>query len=380
MECGQALSAHSSADFGKGFGRILLDNVGCSGSESSLTECRHSGFGKHDCDHDEDAGVTCSVPLPTPQISLSPTREISWGERVNITCSVETQFTGGSFTLTKSSGSFRETKHGTSVTFSLPTVDFTHEGSYYCQYQTQTSGYNSSSPQSSSVDFLVVGRERLYLKYYFVSHGYYFTPFMSSSCFSVNLLQPNISFSASGDWFHWWLQEQEVTRGYSFSIICSTQPQYPGGSFHLRFNSGSSITKITKSAVNHSATFVFGEADYVHQGNYSCVYEVTVSSRTFSSNSTELLAITVKASLLLITGFAAAAAGLLLILVPSIIFFMKRSQQKQQVSGKTYRQQCTENEYAMNLIKNNNDKEDPHTEEDSFSTTEKDSMMETKLI
>ncbi|KAG9264038.1 deleted in malignant brain tumors 1 protein-like, partial [Astyanax mexicanus] len=210
------------------------------------------------------------VPLPTPQISLSPTREISWGERVNITCSVETQFTGGSFTLTKSSGSFRETKHGTSVTFSLPTVDFTHEGSYYCQYQTQTSGYNSSSPQSSSVDFLVV----------------------------VNLLQPNISFSASGDWFHWWLQEQEVTRGYSFSIICSTQPQYPGGSFHLRFNSGSSITKITKSAVNHSATFVFGEADYVHQGNYSCVYEVTVSSRTFSSNSTELLAITVKGTVI----------------------------------------------------------------------------------
>ncbi|KAG9264046.1 deleted in malignant brain tumors 1 protein-like [Astyanax mexicanus] len=342
MGCGGALSVHSSADFV--FGSIILDNVHCSGSERVITECRHNGFERHDCNRGENAGVTCSVPLPTPQISLSPTREISWGERVDITCSVETQFTGGSFTLTKSSGSFRETKHGTSVTFSLPTVDFTHEGSYYCQYQTQTSGYNSSSPQSSSVDFLVV----------------------------VNLLQPNISFSASGDWFHWWLQEQEVTRGYSFSIICSTQPQYPGGSFHLRFNSGSSITKITKSAVNHSASFFFHEADYDHQGNYSCVYEVTVSSRTFSSNSTELLAITVKASLLPITGFA--AAGLLLVLVPIIVFFFKRSKQK--MSAKMYHRQCTENEYAMTLVENDAN-EHPSIEEDSFSATEK---LETKLI
>uniref|UniRef100_A0A8B9H4B3 Deleted in malignant brain tumors 1 protein-like n=1 Tax=Astyanax mexicanus TaxID=7994 RepID=A0A8B9H4B3_ASTMX len=60
MGCGGALSVHSSADFGKGTGSILLDNVRCSGSESSITECRHNGFGRHDCNHGEDAGVTCS--------------------------------------------------------------------------------------------------------------------------------------------------------------------------------------------------------------------------------------------------------------------------------------------------------------------------------
>uniref|UniRef100_A0A3B1IF43 SRCR domain-containing protein n=1 Tax=Astyanax mexicanus TaxID=7994 RepID=A0A3B1IF43_ASTMX len=60
MGCGRALSVHSSAHFGQGTGPILLDNVRCSGSENSIRECRHNGFGRHDCNHGEDAGVTCS--------------------------------------------------------------------------------------------------------------------------------------------------------------------------------------------------------------------------------------------------------------------------------------------------------------------------------
>ncbi|KAL6476474.1 hypothetical protein MHYP_G00149730 [Metynnis hypsauchen] len=239
----------------------------------------------------------CSVTLPAPNISLSPTKEVTWGEKVDITCSVQTQFTSGSFTLIQNSGSFRETKSGTSVTFSLPKVDFVHEGSYYCQYQTRVSSRDFSFPQSSSVQFSVV----------------------------VNLLQPNITLSAPDGWFHRWLQGSEVITGYSFSIICSIQPQYPGGSFHLEF-SGSSITR-TQSAVNHLATFFFPEADFVHQGNYSCVYEVTVSSRTFNSSNTELLAVTVKVSPVPFIS-SGVAAGLLLILVPIIIVLINRCKKR----------------------------------------------------
>ncbi|XP_038048478.1 deleted in malignant brain tumors 1 protein-like isoform X2 [Patiria miniata] len=56
-----AQSAWSSAHFGAGTGRILLDEVQCEGSEDSLGECLHSGLGTHNCGHNEDAGVTCSV-------------------------------------------------------------------------------------------------------------------------------------------------------------------------------------------------------------------------------------------------------------------------------------------------------------------------------
>ncbi len=60
LDCGKALSAPQSAYFGQGSGNIWLDDVECSGSEKSLTECRHPEFGVHNCVHGEDAGVVCS--------------------------------------------------------------------------------------------------------------------------------------------------------------------------------------------------------------------------------------------------------------------------------------------------------------------------------
>ena len=52
--------APPSARFGQGAGRILLDNVACTGSERSLEFCGHQGIGTHDCGHSEDASVVCT--------------------------------------------------------------------------------------------------------------------------------------------------------------------------------------------------------------------------------------------------------------------------------------------------------------------------------
>ena len=38
---------------------ILLDNVICKGSETSITQCAHSGWDVHDCRHSEAVGVNC---------------------------------------------------------------------------------------------------------------------------------------------------------------------------------------------------------------------------------------------------------------------------------------------------------------------------------
>uniref|UniRef100_A0A3P9IYN9 Lysyl oxidase homolog n=1 Tax=Oryzias latipes TaxID=8090 RepID=A0A3P9IYN9_ORYLA len=48
-----------SAKYGKGQGKIWLDNVLCNGGEKSIDSCKSRGWGNSDCTHDEDAGIIC---------------------------------------------------------------------------------------------------------------------------------------------------------------------------------------------------------------------------------------------------------------------------------------------------------------------------------
>uniref|UniRef100_A0A8C8D8L3 SRCR domain-containing protein n=1 Tax=Oncorhynchus tshawytscha TaxID=74940 RepID=A0A8C8D8L3_ONCTS len=60
LGCGRAVSAQKRTYFGQGSGPIWQDDVGCSGSVCSITQCPHTGGGTHDCNHSNDAGVICS--------------------------------------------------------------------------------------------------------------------------------------------------------------------------------------------------------------------------------------------------------------------------------------------------------------------------------
>uniref|UniRef100_H3ACW9 SRCR domain-containing protein n=1 Tax=Latimeria chalumnae TaxID=7897 RepID=H3ACW9_LATCH len=60
LQCGHAIHARASAFFGSGSGKIWLDDLRCSGSESALWQCPYREWGQHDCSHKEDAGVMCS--------------------------------------------------------------------------------------------------------------------------------------------------------------------------------------------------------------------------------------------------------------------------------------------------------------------------------
>nr|XP_020735441.1 neurotrypsin [Odocoileus virginianus texanus] len=62
--------AWSQAYFGEGSGPVMLDEVRCTGNELSLEQCPKSSWGEHDCDHKEDAGVSCT-PLTDGVIRLA---------------------------------------------------------------------------------------------------------------------------------------------------------------------------------------------------------------------------------------------------------------------------------------------------------------------
>lgn len=65
LPTGNAEAVHG-ARFGSGSGTIWLDNVDCSGTESSIAQCRHQVWGSNNCDHTEDVGVRCGSTIESP--------------------------------------------------------------------------------------------------------------------------------------------------------------------------------------------------------------------------------------------------------------------------------------------------------------------------
>ncbi|XP_070836714.1 uncharacterized protein [Chaetodon trifascialis] len=491
LGCGTAQSAPHSASFGPGTGKIWLDDVGCSGSERSVSDCQHREFGTHNCGHGEDASVVCSGSFPKPRISMNPADEVTWGQDVHISCSVSTELLDRTFVLQQTSGSFRKTQTSStnSAAFIIPQVNFDNDGSYQCQYQTRISNQDFSSPLSDSVRLSVsvslpkpsismnpahevtwghdVGltcsistqhlggtfilqktsssfrktqtsstnsttfsipkvnfdNEGSYqlslpkpsistnpageatlahdvsitcsiptehvngtfilekisssfrktqtsstnsttfsiLRVNFDNEGSYqcqyhttvssrnfSSPFSDSVRLSVTvpLQQPSISLTSPNGGLVWGPEGAEVTRCYSFVITCSINSTYSEGHFLLYF-SGSNMT-YTEPAVNLSASFNFPVAEYEHQGNYGCVYEVTLSSRKFTSAMTEMMSATIKLPLSKVVSSVFAPLLLLVTVLLMVSLSYRKRQRDKQPEALAQTQLAVRNEYTIN--------------------------------
>ncbi|XP_032869685.1 scavenger receptor cysteine-rich type 1 protein M160-like [Amblyraja radiata] len=60
LECGPLESmVYDVRKYGQGSGPIWIDEMKCSSHESALWQCQFDPWGQHNCDHREDAGVSC---------------------------------------------------------------------------------------------------------------------------------------------------------------------------------------------------------------------------------------------------------------------------------------------------------------------------------
>ncbi|KAM6915022.1 scavenger receptor cysteine-rich domain-containing protein DMBT1-like [Xenentodon cancila] len=269
LGCGHAVSAPTSAHFGRGSGPIWLDNVGCSGEESALTHCSHNGFGQNNCGHGEDAGVICLGALKKPQITISPGVEVNWGEKVEITCTVLIEHLGGTFVLKKTQGSFQMEKFSEheAATFVFPKADFDLKGSYYCEYHKKLPDQVIYYPQGNVVDLSV----------------------------SVKLEKPSIFLMSGHAMVNYSPDKISVLKGSTLTITCSSHSRYPDGVFYLT-ELKKNVTKQQPSfghTIFYMAYFEFSEVDSEQQGEYVCIYSVNISSMPFSSIPSKPLQITV---------------------------------------------------------------------------------------
>lgn len=229
--------------------------------------------------------VRLTVSLPKPSISVNPTVDLTWGQQASITCSIAATPLSGTFILQKAPGPFRMTQasDSSSATFNIPKVNLDHHGEFQCQYEKKMQSQTFTSPLTNAVHL------------------------------TVSLERPNISVTSPNAGLIWAPGGAEVTRGYSFFFTCSINPNYPQGNFSLIF-SGSNITE-TRPAVNNSASFNFPAAEFEHQGNYSCVYDVMVYTQRFCSAEALPISLVIKSSLLLMVLSASSGILLLVLLV-----------------------------------------------------------------
>ncbi|XP_067433192.1 scavenger receptor cysteine-rich type 1 protein M130-like, partial [Thunnus thynnus] len=265
LGCG-APSVLQGALYGEVEAPMWTKEFQCGGHESALLDCGRSDSARSTCSPGKAVGLTCSEPvrLVGGASRCAGTLEMKLGEWRPVDDS--------DWTLKAAAAACRVLDCGSAVS-----TGSRNEASYRSVWRIRSDCVHSGSALrecASSVSSSSI---------------------VELTCSDL-LLQPIISVSSTMDGVSEAQQQGfQVRRGSDFTISCSVQPQYPGGSFQLTFTSSNTTHNYTQPAVNHSADFLFPAADPAHQGNYSCVYGVYVFAHNFSFESRLLsLAVTGK--------------------------------------------------------------------------------------
>ncbi|XP_035854914.1 scavenger receptor cysteine-rich type 1 protein M160-like isoform X3 [Sander lucioperca] len=258
LGCG-APSVLQGALYGEVEAPMRTKEFQCGGNESALLDCRSSGSDRNTCSPGKAVGLTCSetgvVRLLGGDSRCAGTLELKHNREWRAVI-------GSGSTLKIAAAACRELSCGSAVSV-VDREEFSVKYVWKIWSDCVESGSALRECAASDLSSLIP----------------------NLTCSDL-LLQPNISVSSSLDRVSEAQQERfQVFWHSDFTISCSIQPQYPGGSFQLTFTSSHSAHNSIQPAVNHSAHFLFPAAEPAHQGSYSCVYHLYVFSHNFSSES-----------------------------------------------------------------------------------------------
>ncbi|XP_042617901.1 uncharacterized protein si:ch211-150o23.3 isoform X2 [Cyprinus carpio] len=250
LDCGFVLDIPGGARFGRAGGEVLWRNVKCSGDEFALDLCER--FLNDDvCTHSEDAGVECTG-----------------GEAVHFKCTAPYWQSIIDFHLYKRGVDTplvtqRADPRQMTVDLTLSDLEISHQGSYSCLYSIHNKLGNSPSGYSPHSNFINIT--------------------------VLEIHTPQIWYNTSPEARPGW-----VTRGHSFNVTCSTQPQYPGASFQLRLIKPNGTVRHSLPALTPSVTFTFSNAQSNNEGYYCCLYKVQTGERNFISRESQPLPISIR--------------------------------------------------------------------------------------
>ncbi|KAE8285529.1 Scavenger receptor cysteine-rich type 1 protein M130 Soluble CD163 [Larimichthys crocea] len=228
LGCG-APSVLQGALYGEVEAPMWTKEFQCGGHESALLDCRSSGSTRNTCSPGKAVGLTCSEP--TVRLVGGHSRCAGTLELKHLAEWRPVDYYSD-WTLKTAAVACRDLDCGSAVS-----VEQREESSdrsvWWIRSDCVQSGSAlrdcASSSSSSSI--------------------------LNLTCSDL-LVQPNISVSSMNGVSEVQQQGFHVLWGSTFTISCSIQPQYPGGSFQLTFTSSTSAHSYTQPAVNHSAHFL----------------------------------------------------------------------------------------------------------------------------
>uniref|UniRef100_A0A673A059 SRCR domain-containing protein n=1 Tax=Sphaeramia orbicularis TaxID=375764 RepID=A0A673A059_9TELE len=237
--------------YGEGEAPVWTSELQCEGNESAVLDCRRSSSAGKTCSPGTAAGLTCSDP--------GGVRLVGQPSRCAGTLEIQQQ---GHWRPVVDRFKRWDLKSGSAVCQHLDcgsavSVNRTHNSTDRPVWVVSVPCVKLTSGLRDCVD---------------LEDSYEDSSGVDVVCSDL-LPQPNISLSDGV--FEVYQQGFRVLVGSEFTITCSVQPQYPGGSFQLISNTKEPLN-ITQPAVNHSVHFLLSAMGYAHRGNYTCVYHVDV--------------------------------------------------------------------------------------------------------